>query len=287
VGWAPAGAPLIVAGLAAAGLYGSVVAGLVTQWATDENSSHGLLLAGAAAYVLYRRWQALKSLPLDPANSGFLVLAFALLVYSAGTITGDVFVVRMSLPFAIAGCVLALCGRAQTRRIAAPVALLLLAIPLPMVIVTYLTLPLQLIASHVAAEVLDASGIFVVREGNLLMLRDITLEVAEACSGLRSLVSLGTVGAVCAAVLNLSLPRALMLMAVAVPIAVIGNGFRVAATGFLATLFGEVAVRGPLHDLTGYAAFLVMCAAVIWVQIATRQRPQAPEASAHPLAVQS
>jgi exosortase len=287
VTWAPAWAPLVVAGLAAAGLYGSAIAGLATQWTTDENSSHGLLLVGAAALVLYRRWRSLRTLSLNPANSGFLVLAGALLVYAAGTITGDVFVVRVSLPFAIAGCVLALCGHAHARRVAAPIGLLLLAIPLPMVIVTHLTLPLQLVASQVAAETLDAAGVFVVREGNLLILRDLTLEVAEACSGLRSLVSLVTVGAVCAAVLGLSAPRALMLMAVAVPVAVIGNGLRVAATGFLTTWFGEAAVRGVLHDVTGYAAFLAMCATIIGVQIASRGLWRARRSSSPTLAVQS
>jgi exosortase len=261
-------APLVVAGAAAAGLYGSVIVGLVRQWLTDENSSHGLLLVAAALFVLYRRRSSLRALPADPANAGFLVLALALLVYGVGTLTGDVFILRLSLPFAAGGCVLALLGRAHARAALAPLGLLLLALPLPMVVVTYLTLPLQLIASDVAAEVLDTSGVFVVPQGNLLILKNLTLEVAEACSGLRSLVSLVTVAAVAGAVLSLSAARTVLLMAAAIPIAVIGNGFRVAATGFLATWFGEIAVRGVVHDLTGFAAFLVMCGAIIAVQMA-------------------
>jgi exosortase len=260
-------APLVVAGAAAAALYGPVVVGLARQWVTDENSSHALLLIAAAAFVLHRRWPVLRSLPADPSNSGFLVLGVSLLVYLIGTLTGDVFVLRVSLPVALAGCVLTFWGKGHARAAFAPLALLLLAVPLPMVVVTHLTLPLQLIASDVAAEVLDSSGVFVVPQGNLLMLKNLTLEVAEACSGLRSLVSLVTVAAVCAAVLSLKPSRTVLLLATAIPIAVIGNGFRVAATGFLATWFGEVAVRGLFHDLTGFVSFLVMCACLISVQI--------------------
>ena len=134
----------------------------------------------------------------------------------------------------------------------------MLAIPLPAVMVTQLTLPLQLVASQVAAGLLDASSIEVARQGNLLILRDITLEVADACSGLRSLISLVSVAAMVGAVLQLRPQRALFLMAAAAPIAVIGNGVRVFATGVLTTWFGEVAVRGFVHDLTGYVAFLAM-----------------------------
>jgi exosortase len=132
-------------------------------------------------------------------------------------------------------------------------------------------MPLQLIASQVAAGVLQAVQIDVVRQGNLLALDNITLEVADVCSGLRSVVSLNAIAALCGVMLSLPLRRTLMLMAAALPIAIVGNGFRVAATGVLTSLFGEVAVRGTLHELTGVAAFLAMCAAVIGLQIATRR----------------
>ena len=262
-----ASAPLVIAAVAAAGLYGSVVAGLVTQWFTDANSSHGILLAAAAAFVLHRRRKQIAAESIQPANWGFAVLGLALLVYVAGTLTGDIFILRVSLPIAVVGCLLSLGGVRLTRVLLPAIGLLVLAVPLPMVIVTTLTLPLQLVASQVAAQVLDAAGVFVAREGNLLILRDMTLQVAEACSGLRSLVSLVTVGAVCGAVLSLSAPRAMLLMAVAVPVAVIGNGFRVAATGFLATFFGPIAVSPVVHELTGFVAFLAMSAVVVGIQI--------------------
>ena len=109
------------------------------------------------------------------------------------------------------------------------------------------------------------------REGNLLMLNRVTLEVADACSGLRSLVALVSVTAVCAAFFSMSPRRVAFLMAAAVPVAIVGNGLRVAATGLLSTWIGEAAARGFLHDLTGYAAFVAMCAIIVGLQIAAKR----------------
>jgi exosortase len=262
----------------AASLYGPVVAAVARQWYVDPVSSHGVLLAGAATFVVWRRRRVLAAEPQAPSNWGFALLAFALLFYLAGTLAGDLFALRLSLPIAAAGIVTALLGPRQLRLLLAPLALLAMAIPLPAVVVTYLTLPLQLVASQVAAGLLNTAGVEVVRQGNLLMLRDITLEVADACSGLRSLVSLVSIAAMVGAVLSLRPQRAMMLMAAAAPIAVVGNGVRVAATGLMTTWIGEAAVRGVLHDLTGYAAFLAMIGAIILVQRATRPRSPRPRA---------
>jgi exosortase len=264
--------PLLLATAAAAALYASVLAGLVTQWWTEPASSHGLLLVAVAALVVYRRREALRTLAPQPRDAGFAALFAGLLIYIAGTITGDIFILRLSLPIVIAGAVLLLGGSAHLRLLLAPLGLLLLAIPLPMVVVTHATMPLQLIASQVAAGVLQLCQVDVVRQGNLLMLNRITLEVADACSGLRSLTALISVTAVCAAFFSMSARRAMLLFAVAVPVAIVGNGLRVAATGLLSTWFGEVAARGLFHDLTGYAAFIAMCAVIVGLQAGAKAR---------------
>jgi exosortase len=258
---------------AAALLYAPVLVGLVRQWWTEPTSTHGLLLVGVAALVVYRRLDRLRAVTPTPRDAGVAVAAAGLLVFAAGTVTGDVFILRVSLPIVLAGAVLALAGPAHLRLLAAPIGLLLLAIPLPAVLVTHLTMPLQLIASQVAAGVLQALQVPVLREGNLLMMERVTLEVADACSGLRSLVSLLSVAAVCGACFNMSTRRVLLLFAAAIPIAIVGNGLRVAATGLLSTVMGQAAVRGLVHDLTGYVAFIAMCAAIVAIQIASRPRP--------------
>jgi exosortase len=249
-----------------------VFAGLARQWWVEPASSHGLLLIAVAGVVVHRRWQRWRALPLEPRDAGLAIVAAGLLVFAGGTITGDVFILRVSLPVVIVGAVLALAGVQHLRLMVAPLGLLVLAIPLPAVIVTHATMPLQLIASQVAAGVLHACQVPVVREGNLLMLERVTLEVADACSGLRSLVSLVSVTAVCAAFFSMRPRLVVLLMAAAVPVAIVGNGLRVAATGLLSTWIGEAAARGFLHDLTGYAAFVAMCAIIVGLLIAAKPR---------------
>jgi exosortase len=280
-------AAVLVAAVAAFGLYGSVVAGVARQWVMDPVSSHGILLAAGAGFVVYRRWRQFRSIPIEPRNWGLLVLASGLLVYVVGALAGDLFLLRASLPVTLIGVVVTLFGARHLRASAAPLALLTLAIPLPGAIVTHLTMPLQLVASQVAAGVLQAAQIDVVRQGNLLVLHNITLEVADVCSGLRSVVSLNAIAALCGVLLSLRPQRTLMLMAAALPIAVVGNGFRVAATGVLTTWLGEVAVRGTLHELTGVVSFLAMCAVVIGVHLATRRLPRMRRATARPAVIAS
>ena len=262
---------LLVAVAAAIVLYAPVLAGLVRQWWIEPASSHGLLLVIVAGVVIHRRWERLRSFPVEPRDGGMVLVAAGLLIFAGGTITGDVFILRVSLPLVIAGAVLLLGGTRHLRLLAAPLGLVVLAIPLPAVIVTHATMPLQLIASQVAAGVLEACQISVQRQGNLLMLDRVTLEVADVCSGLRSLVSLISVTAVCAAFFSMSARRVALLMAAAIPVAIVGNGLRVAATGLLSTWMGEAAAQGFIHDLTGYVAFAAMFAIIVGLQIASRR----------------
>ena len=266
----------VVVVLAGAALYATVLAGLARQWWTEPDSSYGLLLVAAAALLVYQRADRLGALTPQPRHAGAAVASLGLLVFVAGTVTGDVFILRVSLPLVVGGAVLLLGGAAHFRLLLAPLGLLLLAIPLPAVVVTHVTLPLQLVASKVASGVLQACQVPVIRDGNLLILERVTLEVADACSGLRSLVSLTSVAAVCAAFFSMRPGRGALLLAAAVPVAIVGNGLRVAATGLLSTWFGSVAARGVVHDLTGYAAFVMMCATIVALQLATRPRLASP-----------
>jgi exosortase len=275
--------PLLALASAAAALYAPIIGGIITQWYQDPVSSHGILLVTASAFVVHRRLPALRALPITPRDSGFAVLGGACVLYILGTLMGDVFVLRLTLPLAFAGVVIASCGWSYARLLAAPMLLLAIAIPLPAIVVTHLTLPLQLVASRVAEATLIAGGIEVTRAGNILTLPGITLEVAEACSGLRSAVSLVAVASVCGAVMSLSAARTILLVTAAIPIAVVGNGFRVAATGFFATWFGEIAARGFWHELTGFVAFVAMCAMLVLVQLATRRRARTSVAQPYPV----
>lgn len=249
-------------------LYAQVAVGLVRQWTSDPAASYGLLLAAAALFLLIQRWPALRGVPVQPATGGIAIAVIAMLIYLAGAIAGDLFVQRVSLPLTVVGAVYAIAGPALLRRVIAPIALLALALPLPAIVVTFVTLPMQLVASQIAADLLNISNIHAVRQGNLLVLDSITLEVAEACSGLQSLMSLTSVAAVGAALLPINWWGRILMFAAVLPIAIIGNGLRVAATGVLGTWFGRVAVEGVIHEMTGYVAFAAMCAgmfALLWI----------------------
>jgi exosortase len=250
------------AALAAAVLYLPVVAGVITQWATDADAAYGAMVAAAAAWLFVQRWPRLSGLPWAGSNAGVALLAGGCVVYMFGTLAADVFLVRVSLPVIALGSVLFVAGPRHVRVLTAPFALCFVAIPLPSALVTEITLPLQLMASQFAAAMLAGVGVSVVRDGNVLTLPSITLQVAEACSGMRSLVTLAALGAVYASIRELPLRRIAILAAATVPVALAGNGLRVAATALLAARIGPDATRGAIHDATGWVAFVLMALAL-------------------------
>src|SRR5919204_5110036 len=148
----------------------------------------------------------------------------------------------------------------------APLVFLLIAIPLPELVVNMITLPLQLVASRIAETTLMAASVPVFRDGNVLMLPSTTLEVAQACSGLRSLISLAAVAALLGWITEPTWPRRAALIASAVPIAIAMNGLRVAATGLACEAWGRRAASGSWHEATGWITFVASLALIAGVQ---------------------
>jgi exosortase len=263
---------------AGAALYAPVVTALGRQWVEDTSTAHGILLVAAAAILIVRKLPLLRRQAVDPDRTGLAVALAGLLLFVLGSLGAEVFVLRLSLPIVVLGGVMALYGRRQARVLLSALGLMLLAIPLPAVLVTALTLPMQLLASRMAETLLAIGGVNVIRDGNLLRLDRAMLDVAEACSGLRSVISLMAVGAVCAGLFGMTRRRGALLMAIGVPIAIAGNGARIAATGYMTQWFGDKAARGLPHDITGYVAFAVMFGAMVAVIRLTR--PSRPTTSA-------
>jgi exosortase len=155
----------------------------------------------------------------------------------------------------LAGLTLLLLGGAWLRALAFPLAFLVFAVPIPAVIRNVIAFPLQLFAAQTAAFCLGGAGVPVVREGNVIVLAQTTLEVADACSGIRSLQALLALGAVYAYLTQRRLWKRLVLFLSAIPIAIAGNAFRVSGTGFLAHFFGLETAQGFYHSLAGYLMF--------------------------------
>jgi len=243
--------------LSAAWLYGNVVTRLVSDWYNDDNYSHGFLIVPLALFFAYERRQQLHATPPRPmTGSGLMVVTGSLFLLTAGTLGSEFFLTRASLIGVLAGSVLFLLGPGHLRILAFPLAFLVLMIPVPAILFNQIAFPLQLVASRFGESVLAMAGVPVLREGNVIVLASTTLEVVEACSGIRSLVSLLTLGIVFGYFTDHRLGVRLVLALATVPIAIITNGLRVAGTGIAAHHFGPATAEGFFHMFSGWLVFL-------------------------------
>jgi len=257
-----------------AAVYGGTLAGLVRQWTSSPDDSYGLALVAVAVAVCWKRRDALTraaDAPPSPLSTLALLLA-GLLLYIVGQLGADVFLTRASLVVILAGTIWFACGTGSMRAMVAPLLFLLIAIPLPALVVNAVTLPMQLTASRLAEHTLNTAGVAVFRDGNVLELPSGSLEVAEACSGLRSAVSLAAI-AVLFAWTQPSWPRRAALMAASVPIAIVMNGLRITATALASEAWGPDAATGGWHEFTGWVTFVASVSLLVLVQRALTRPP--------------
>jgi len=272
------GLTLVVAGLAAA--FWRVAAGLVSVWMRDETYSHGLLMVPLAIYVVWRQREELARLPRRPSAAGLAVLAGSLLALGAGVSCAAPLVARLALLCALAGVVACFWSGRHVKAVSFAFVLLLLAIPLPEAVFARITPPLQMLAARFGEAALTALQIPVFREGTFIVLAKATLEVAEACSGIRSLVSLVALAAIWGYVSESPLWLRWLLAAASVPIAIVANGIRVAGTGVAAHFCGPAAAQGFFHSFSGWLVFLVAVALLLGLhRLALRLRPAGGQAT--------
>lgn len=245
---------LAIAGFAV--LFFDVARTLVADWSTDDNYSHGFLVVPVAVWLAWERRESLAAAPVRPHALGLVLILGSLLVLAAGVLGAERFLTRLAMVGVLTGTVLFVWGAAHLRLLAFPLAFLLLGIPLPAILFNQIALPLQLLASQVGEAGLRLAGVPVLREGNVMVLARTTLEVAEACSGIRSLVSLLTLGIVYGYFMDSRLWVRWLLALSTVPIAVATNGLRVAGTGIAAHHYGPEAAEGFLHTFSGWLVFV-------------------------------
>jgi exosortase len=267
-------------------LYWNVLAKLIHDWGTDDNYSHGFLVVPLAAYFAWERRKRLLAVPDTPSWAGLFIVSGSLLVLFAGVLGAELFLTRIALVGTLTGTIVFLLGWEHLRILAFPVAFVLLMIPIPSIIFNQIAFPLQLIASRAGELALSTWGIPVLREGNVIVLANTTLEVAEACSGIRSLISLLTLGIVYGYFTD---PRGGVRLAVAlatIPVAIVANGVRVAGTGIAAHYYGEEAATGFFHTFSGWlvfaASFTMLFAAtrlIMWLWPSSRPQTASPVAA--------
>lgn len=268
--------------LAFAFLYRDVVVKLVSDWAHDENYSHGFLIIPLALYFAWERRDRLRAAAYGPSVLGLVVIAGSIVTLIAGVLGAELFLTRVSIVGVTTGVVLFVLGREHLRILALPIGFLLLMIPIPAIVFNQIAFPLQLLASKVGETALTAFSIPVLREGNVIILANTTLEVAEACSGLRSLVSLLTLGIVYGYFMDSRAWIRVTIALATIPIAIAANGIRVAGTGIAAHYFGPEAATGFLHTFSGWLMFVFAFAMLFLVAYALLRltpSPRVPSAS--------
>jgi exosortase len=238
-------------------LYGRIFWHLGVQWARDPNFSHGFFVPVFSAYLLWDNRRSLALLPIQPSWTGAPLLLLGLASLIVGVLGAELFLSRVSFVPVIGGLTVMLLGWKWLRQTAFPWLFLLLMVPLPALLFNQITFPLQIFASRLAATVLPWLGVPVLREGNVIHLPAMALEVAEACSGIRSLMSLITLSLMYGYVLERRWQLRALLAIAAFPIAVAANSFRIVGTGLLVQYWDPDKAEGFFHTFSGWMVFVV------------------------------
>lgn len=249
---------LLQVGLLAASfgvVYAHTVAGLVADWSVDQNFSHGFLIPPIAAYMLWQRRSDLAESRRESSLWGLVVLAAGMGLYIVGNVGAELFTMRFSILVTFLGLTLYLFGSETARKALIPIAYLLLMIPIPSILWNKIAFPMQLFASDLAAHAIRLLSIPIFREGNVLHMAETSLEVVDACSGLRSLTSLLALSGALAYIVPLSRVSKIVLFLLAFPIAIAVNIFRLTLTAATAHWIGPQLAEGFLHEASGLVVF--------------------------------
>jgi exosortase len=257
--------PLVVTMLLVGALYATNFAKLVSDWWSDENYSHGFFVPVAFFWMLWQRRSELATAKVAPQPWALGIVVLALVQLALGTWGAENFVAHSSFLVLLCGITLFLFGTEVFRLAAFPIAWLLFMIPLPAIIFYSITFPLQLLASRLAQIILDILRVPNVCEGNVLYLANFTAGVAEACSGIRSLISMLAFAVLIGYLLRLSWRARLILVVTAVPITLGMNAARVAGAGLIGNYFGARWAEGFFHTFSGWLLFLGSLAIMLGV----------------------
>jgi exosortase len=246
--------------LLVAAVYYQVLGKLVTDWWQIPDFSHGFLVPVFAAYLLWEKRKILLATEISPSWRGIAVMALGLFVLLLGVYGSELFLSRVSLVILLAGLALCFGGAQLLRELRFALLVLLLAIPIPSIVFNEITFPLQLLASQLASALLPLFAVPVLREGNVIVLPAMRLEVAEACSGIRSLMSLFTLAVFYGYFLEKAVWRRVMLVLASIPIAIAANAFRILGTGLCVQYWDPDKAMGFFHEFSGWVIFLVSLA---------------------------
>jgi len=245
-------------------LYHKAIAALIFDWSVDPNFSHGFLIPFVALYMVWYKKNELSLISHEPSKAGLFIIILGMLVHIAGNVGSELFLMRFSMIITLSGIIIYYFGFRMFRKILIPVAYLIIMIPIPAILWNKIAFPLQLFSANISSQTIQLLGIPVFREGNILHLASTSLEVVDACSGLRSLTSLLALTGAFAFLAPLSTFKKWILFFSAIPIAVTVNVIRLTITGAMAAWIGPETAHGFLHDMSG---LIIFGAALILVYI--------------------
>src|SRR3954452_5102329 len=243
---------------------------MVGEWLRNEDMGHGFFVPIVAGYLIWQQRDELIAIPTAPNWFGLLVVLWGATQSLLGVLGAELFLSRSAVIVTLAGAVWMAGGNALLRKLAFPLFLLCFMVPIPAVIFNAITFPLQLLASRMAEHALSLLDVPVLRQGNVLELPSGKLSVVEACSGIRSLLSLTFLSLVYGRFFETKTRMRLLLFAATPPIAILANGGRVTVTGLLAQIKPELA-EGFFHESTGWVVFIMALGIlVVFHRVATR-----------------
>ncbi len=248
---------LLVLLSALVGVYFPVLVKLWGDWMENDNYSHGFFIPLISLYMAWSQRDVLRTLSRKPANWGLLFVLLGLGQLYVARVGSEFFLQRTSLIPLLLGIILFLYGTAWCRKLLLPIFYLIFMIPLPAIIWNKIAFPMQLFSSAVTEQVIHWLGIPIFREGNVLHLAQTTLEVVDACSGLRSLTTMFALSAALAWFAGYGTWKKWLLFLAAAPIAVFANVVRLSLTAFLASRYGEKMAQGFLHEFSGIMTFIL------------------------------
>lgn len=244
-------------GVLVLGVYWHVLSKLIDAWLEIPDYSHGILVPIFACYLVWAKRHALLKTKIKPTWSGVVVIALGLALLVLGEFGAELFISRLSLILLCAGLVLGFRGWQTLKELRFVLLVLFLAVPIPTIVFNQIALPLEGLASKLASVLLHSFGVPALRLGNLIVLPDMRLEVAEACSGIRSLVSLFTLAVFYGYFFESTLTRRTLLALASIPIAIAANAIRIFGTGMCVQYWEAEKALGFFHQFSGWVMFLV------------------------------
>lgn len=238
-------------------LYYRIGIKLAVDWYNIADYSHGFLVPLFSLFLLWDKRKEIAATPVRPTWTGLPMVVFGLIILIFGVYGADLFTSRISFVFLLTGLVWTFFGGQMLRTALFPILVLLLAIPFPAIVFNQITFPLQLLASRLASMILPFLGVPVLQEGNVIELPVMKLEVAEACSGIRSLMSLFTLAVFYGYFLERTTRRRIILALASIPIAVAANVVRIVGTGLCVQYWDPVKALGFFHEFSGWVMFVI------------------------------